>query len=235
MTTQLAQPTMGVVKDCYTLDDVTSFARERFSTAFELVSHSQAYQFESQQCRFWSGKSRMREADVLYVGFEKSQKHTIPMWVHSNGYEVEYLIRKPGEPITSRLEGPFATTRGQVKLDIVQGPFSLILVDKPGNLREKYTAIIRSNARKRFDLLVHVAFLVAGKIDHIRNSEKVDLLEEIMDLCIHLHVNKNAGEFTAGNMSTRDSGSKRAANFENESLDHPVPSMLCLHTCCCIC
>jgi hypothetical protein len=233
--TQPAQPTMAVVKDCYTLDDVTSYAREHFNAVFGSISHSQAYKFELQQCRFWSGKSRMRMADVLYVGFEKSQKHNIHMWAHSNGSEVEYLTRNPGEPITSTLEGPFPTTRGQDKLDIVQGPFSHILVEKAGNPRAKHTASIRSLARRRFDLLVHVAFLVAGKIDHIRNLKKVDLLEEIKDLCFHLHSNSAAGEFTAGTMSTRESGSKRAATSENESLDHPVQSMLFLHTCGCIC
>ena len=52
---------------------------------------------------------------------------------------------------------------------------------------------MHASGNELFSLLIHVAFLVAGKIHRIRNTERVNLLEKIEHLCLDGEIQRGDG------------------------------------------
>ena len=235
------------IKDSYALGSLLPYAHENFPLAFDIVATPEVYKFESR--RFPDGQYSVKEGYLLHFAYWYSETFGITVWAHSDGSKVQYFTEKPGQPLTS-VEPPFPN-EGRNLMNTFQGPFSLVLPrKKPHTSKRDEIKHMRILARRRSALLVHIAFLVTGRIERIQNLEHVDLLIEIKDLCIHLYSNKAADGATTSKTPTMDSvsegkqllepssqdlsqrspsvvvrGSKRSATAEDEALDHyPPPS-----------
>jgi hypothetical protein len=228
------------IKDVYTLSDITSYADENFPLAFDVIADPEVYRLKFH--RFRSSTGHFFDGHFLHVGFWESEDSVCPAWVYSNGFgSVYYFIEKAGQPLTS------VGTNERILKKSLLGPFSYIPTRKQLQTRqEDNERSMHAAGNEMFSLLVHVAFLVAGKIHRIRNVERVNLLEMIKHLCNHLYGNKIADLSVAvGQMRTNhkraeeqvpnvDSqtsqlvhssvfrGSKR--NAEDDLPDRPAPS-----------
>ena len=228
------------IKDVYTLEDITSYANEKFPLAFDIIADPEAYRLKFHRSR--SSTGHFFDGHFLHVGFCESEGSVCPVWVYSNGFDsVYYFIERSGLPLTS------VGTNERILKKSLLGPFSYIPT------REQLQAHQEDNERymhvsgnELFSLLIHMAFLVAGKIHRIRNTKRVNLLEKIEHLCNHLYGNKVADlsvavgqmrvdhkrvEEQVPNVDPRTSqsvpssvirGSKR--NAEDDLPDYPAPS-----------
>ncbi|KAF2993251.1 hypothetical protein E8E13_000739 [Curvularia kusanoi] len=187
------------IKDSYTLKDVNSYGNENFPSAFETINDLRLYRFESR--RYLDKAGNMHEGELLHVAYWYSEKLNIPVWAHSDGFNVLYFTEKPGQSLMS-VEPPFPN-EGRNLFNIMQGPFRFVPGrKKPHSSRPNERRHMRTVARGRFALMVHMAFLMATKIKNIQNPEVLDLPIEIKDLCIHLHDNKIADNSIEAEQST---------------------------------
>ncbi|KAH6614289.1 hypothetical protein C7974DRAFT_380630 [Boeremia exigua] len=173
------------VQESYTLGDFENYARKEFPVAFKTVANPELYSFLSR--RFSTDPGGTQESAVLYIAFSYSEKLDIRVWAHSNGTKVQYFYEEPGTPLMSN--SPPYQNEGLTVVNTFQGPFARVHSSMKLKLKK-----VRALARKKFSFLVQLAFLVTGHIDSVGNPDRLDLLMELKDLCIHLHSNKVAEE-----------------------------------------
>lgn len=228
------------IKDVYTLDYITSYADEKFPLAFDIIADPEVYRMKFH--RFRNSTGYLFDGHFLHVGFWESEGSVCPAWVYSNGFgSVYYFIERSGQPLTS------VGTNERILKKSLLGPFSYIPTrEQLQTHQEDDERYMHASGNELFSLLIHVAFLVAGKIHRIRNTERVNLLEKIEHLCNHLYGNKVADlsvavsqmrvdhkrvEEQVPNVDSQTSqsvpssvirGSKR--NAEDDLPDHPAPS-----------
>lgn len=186
------------IKYSYTLSDITSYASEKFPLAFDIIADPQVYELELRS--FNNSTLGSFDGHFLRVGFWESEDSVCSAWVYSNGTDLIYLIERPGQPLTHVSRDKRISERS------LRGPFSYIPTREQSQIHEgDNERYMHASGNRLFSLLVHVAFLVAGKTYRIQNMERVNLLEKIEHLCIHLYANKVAGQSVAvGPFRTHD-------------------------------
>ena len=178
------------IKASYTLDDLTTYARDNFPLAFEIVSDPSVYKFES--CRFYIDTGDIKEGELLHFFFWNGSHHGIPVWAFLNGDKVQYFYGKVGNTMTSA-PIPYPSS-GQSPIRGYSVPFSFVAVRAWPSSKFKAFVQMRVLTRKRLTLLIKFVFLLTGRITAIKNGEIEDLLIKFKDLCMHMQQNKVAGE-----------------------------------------
>ncbi|KAF2129249.1 hypothetical protein P153DRAFT_431242 [Dothidotthia symphoricarpi CBS 119687] len=179
-------PTLGV----YTLEQITTFAQERFPIEFDLISNAQTYKFQRKV--FLDDDSQCQEREMLQVGGSTSGGAS-QTWAHATGFHVSFYSGKPDKVL---LRVPDAR-RSHIRFE---SPFVFVADRVTGSKTKAQT----TQKGVMINVFINFVFLATERTRHILSPPEQDLLPLFEKGCRNFQPNKDATELEAREHAERE-------------------------------